>query len=222
MGIWEWIVTRVLSAADAAAKDDAPHSEAATGDAAQRQSAVATGKVLGTSPDEGEVGTRGAPALPTGTSASHGEAATGKVLRGDGTWGWVAEVDGEDIVIRDATASWFGGDDDPQDSGETASGVLTKGHPDLVGFALPMDFGKSCPGTEGAPLPRLPWNTPVTVSLGDVSVTGPLIDLGPAKSAKHQVDLTQAAFRKFAPLSQGLVHGVTVRIRGAGAKVLDS
>jgi hypothetical protein len=139
------------------------------------------------------------------------------VLRGDGTWGWVAELDGEDIVIRNATASWFGGDNDPQDNGETASGVLTKGHPDLIGFALPMDFGPKVPSTQGSPLPRIPWRTPVTVSLGDVSVMGPLIDLGPAKSARHQVDCTQAAFKQFAPLSQGLVHGVDVRIKGGAA-----
>jgi hypothetical protein len=238
MGVWEWIVTTLFGAAEAA---------------------VAS---------EGEVGTRGAPALPASTNASHSEAATGdaksdadagttpkspgeswraggashseaateeeawsgsgqtvatanRVLRGDGTWGWVAEVDGEDIVIRDATASWFGGDDDPQDNGETASGAVTKGHPDLVGFALPMDFGAKVPATAGAPLPRIPWHTPVAVSLGPVTVTGPLIDLGPAKSARHQVDLTQAAFRQFAPLSQGLVHGVTVRIEGAARYVAD-
>lgn len=153
-----------------------------------------------------------------GTAVAAAPAAP-RVLRGDGTWGWVAEIDGEDIVIRDATASWFGGDDDPQDNGETASGVLTKGHPELVGFSLPMDFGPKSPATEGAPLPRLPWKIPVTVSLGAMSVTGPLIDLGPAKSAKHQVDLTQAAFKRFAPLSQGLVHGVEVRIPN-GAKYI--
>jgi hypothetical protein len=66
-------------------------------------------------------------------------------------------------------------------------------------------------------LPRIPWRTPVTVSLGDVSVMGPLIDLGPAKSARHQVDCTQTAFKQFAPLSQGLVHGMTVRVRGGAA-----
>jgi len=138
------------------------------------------------------------------------------LLKGDGTWGWGAEIDGEDIVIANATASWFGGANDPQDNGETASGISTKGNPDLVGFALPMDGFPTVASTKGSPIPRLPWKTPVTVSLGAISVTGPLIDLGPAKSAGHQVDLTQAAFKKFAPLSQGLVHGVTVRIRGAG------
>lgn len=178
------------------------HSETAAGDAARNG---------GASHSEAATGNPARRGIVAGAGAAE------KVLRGDGTWGWVAEVDGADIVIRNATASWFGGDNDPQDNGETASGVLTKGQPDLVGFALPMDFGPKVPATQGAPLPRIPWHTPVTVSAGTVEVTGPLIDLGPAKSAKHQVDLTQAAFKHFAPLAQGLVHGVTVRVRGAAA-----
>jgi hypothetical protein len=158
-------------------------------------------------------------AAPKGEGARQGTAAaTGpRVVRGDGTWGWIVEVDGPDLVIRDAVGSWFGGDNDPQDNGETASGVLTKGHPEIVGFALPMDFGPKVPSTQGSPIPRLPWYTPITVSLAGVSVDGPLIDLGPAKSAKHQVDMTQAAFKHFGHLDDGIVRGLTVRIHN-GAK----
>lgn len=138
-------------------------------------------------------------------------------LVGDGTWGWSADVVGDDIVIRGASGTWFGGDDDPLDNGETASGVRTKGNPGLVGFSLPMD-GRS-KSTKGSPIPALPWHTPITVSNGEVSVTGPLIDVGPAKSARDQVDMTRAAFVQFAPLRVGVVKGLTITIHG-GAKFL--
>ena len=38
-----------------------------------------------------------------------------------------------------AAATWFGGDDDPEDNGQTASGVPTKGNPTLLGCALPLN-----------------------------------------------------------------------------------
>ncbi len=93
-------------------------------------------------------------------------------LVGDGTWGWSADVVGDDIVIEGASGTWFGGDNDKLDpTGETASGVKTKGNPLLVAFSLPQD-GRSR-STRGCPIPTLPWHTPITVSRGDVSVTGP-------------------------------------------------
>ena len=140
---------------------------------------------------------------------------TPRQLVGDGTWGWSADVVGEDIVIEGASGTWFGGDADPLDNGETASGIRTKGNPELIGFSLPMD-GRS-KSTKGSPIPALPWQTPITVERDGVKVTGPLIDVGPAKSAHDQVDMTRAAFVKFAPLREGVVKGLKITIHG-GAK----
>lgn len=140
------------------------------------------------------------------------------VLRGDGTWKWQATVEGNDIVVRNATATWFGGDDDPIDSGETASGIKTKGNPGLMGAALPMDGFPTVRSTKGSPIPKIPWRTSIEVKANGKVATVPLIDIGPAKSAGDQIDLTQAAFKYFAGnLRQGVLKGVEFRVIG-GAK----
>lgn len=43
------------------------------------------------------------------------------VLSGDGSYKFRAVIDGRDLVVRDVKATWFGGDDDPDDDGFTAS-----------------------------------------------------------------------------------------------------
>ena len=53
-----------------------------------------------------------------------------------------------------AAATWFGGDDDPGDNGQTASGVLTRGHPSLLGCALPL-AGYGLQSLRGTPLPMM-------------------------------------------------------------------
>src|SRR5262249_41636109 len=143
------------------------------------------------------------------------------VLSGDGSYGFQVTVDGDDLVVRDVSATWFGGDSDPQDSGETASGVFTKGHPDLMGCALPMDLGDRSPSTQGSPIPKLPWGMKRLSNGSQVLVPGgtivrvfshstqevveiPLIDLGPAKppAAHAAIDLSVAAFKALgSPLS---------------------
>lgn len=95
-------------------------------------------------------------------------------------------------------ATWFGGDDDPMDDGQTASGLVTKGNPTMVGCALPMP---TCPATHGSPLPVMPYlKTMVHVqtllpSGIVVSQIVPIIDLGPALDTGHAIDLTQQTFK---------------------------
>lgn len=122
------------------------------------------------------------------------------VLIGDGTWPWTARIDGDDIVVDSARATCFGGSDDPQDNGETASGISTKANPDLAAVSLPMDFGNAVPNTKGSPIPKVPWNTPVQVTSDNgVIHTFGVIDVGPAKKTGNALDLTIAAAREFIP-----------------------
>jgi len=150
--------------------------------------------------------------------------ADGKVvLQGDGSYGWGAIVDGDDLVVRNVRATWFGGDSDPLDNGETASGVNTKGHPNLDGCALPMT-GMHVPNTEGSPLPKVPWKTIVRVYNRDNHkvMEIPVIDLGPAKPphAHAALDLTIHAFKALGgSLNVGELH-VDYRVIG-GATYLD-
>lgn len=138
-----------------------------------------------------------------------------KLPSSDG-WEFEAYIDGDDIVVENTTATWFGGDDDPLDNGETASGVKTSGNPNVMGCALPVVAHH--PSTAGSPIAfrkRIPWFTKVVVTFDGNSITVPLIDNGPAKSAKDGIDLTQAAFKTFAPLREGVLDNVSYRIIGA-------
>ena len=138
------------------------------------------------------------------------------ILRGDGTWPWFAEIDGKDIVVRDAKTTAFGGGDDPQDSGETASGVRTKGNPGLEGCSLPMRYDglneRLRAALGGSPIPRMPFGllpngqinprgtrVRVTQSGTNASIEVPVIDVGPARRTGHPLDLSVAAARKFDP-----------------------
>ncbi len=128
-------------------------------------------------------------------------------VRGDGSYPFVANIENNDLWVRNVTATWFGGDHDPDDDGETASGILTRGHPDLLGCALPMQGFRV---TRGSPLPRIPWRTPVEVHAGDRQVNVELIDLGPAAPplAHGVIDLTPAAFIALA----GALHVGSIRV----------
>lgn len=127
------------------------------------------------------------------------------VLRGDGTWPWNAFVVGDDIVVRNCRGTAFGGSNDPEDSGETASGISTKANPAMRACALPMIYtgkGKALKAAlGGSPIPRIPWKTLVEIreiSTGK-TLTVPVIDLGPAKRTGNAIDLTVAAARYFDP-----------------------
>jgi hypothetical protein len=139
-----------------------------------------------------------------------------KILKGGAGWGWDALVVGDDIVVQGAKTTAFGGDSDKSDSGETACGFPTKGHPDLMGCALPLAGYAKSPAAhaalDGTPLPHMPFGltskgadnpTGAHVEVTDPA-TGkktivPVIDLGPAKGTGHALDLTVAAARLFKP-----------------------
>lgn len=157
-----------------------------------------------------------------------------RTIHKDG-WAFDAIVEGADLVVRDTTATWFGGNNDPHDNGLTASGVRTRGNPALLGCSLPMNYQGRDAATRkavgGAPIPMLPWGllpnlqprrdgTQVIVTSAGKSLTLPLIDIGPAKWARDGIDLTQAAFRALGngTLKPGVLR-VSYRILG-GAKFL--
>jgi len=127
------------------------------------------------------------------------------ILRGDGSWPWNAFIDGDDITVVGCRGTCFGGGNDPQDDGSTASGVSTKLDPGIVGCALPLAYTGSSPALlkalGGSPIPKVPWKTQVEVTrLSDgKKVTVELIDLGPAKYTGNAIDLTIAAARLFDP-----------------------
>jgi hypothetical protein len=139
-------------------------------------------------------------------------APTNKNALGDGTWSWAARIDGDDVLVENARMTCFGGSDDPQDSGETASGISTKRNPDLAACSLPMD-GRMFPALsraehaalDGSPIPRVPWKTLVRVTVffnngaAQKTVDLPVIDLGPGKRTGNALDLTIAAARLFNP-----------------------
>ena len=123
------------------------------------------------------------------------------ILRGDGTWPFSAFVDGNDIVVSDVTATCFGGANDPQDNGETASGIRTKNSPTLKACALPMIYTGTnaalIKALGGSPIPKLPWKTQVEIMALGRRLIVPVIDLGPAKKTGNAIDLTIAAARFF-------------------------
>ena len=128
-------------------------------------------------------------------------------IRGDGSYPFVAQSEDGDLWVRNVNATWFGGDHDPDDNGETASGILTRGHPALLGCALPMQGFRA---TKGSPLPRFPWRTPVEVRAGARQIIVELIDIGPAAPplAHGVIDLTPAAFVALA----GSLHVGSIRV----------
>jgi hypothetical protein len=141
-------------------------------------------------------------------------APVGKILKGGPGWTWDAQLVGNDIVVQGAKATAFGGENDKTDSGKTASGFPTRGHPDLMGCALPLaGYAKTAAertALDGTPLPHMPFGLTPTggdnpngahVEVIDPTTgertTLPVIDLGPAKDTGHALDLTVAAARLF-------------------------
>ena len=141
---------------------------------------------------------------------------------------FTATVEGDDIVVSNVPATWFGGSNDPEDNGQTASGISTKNDPNLRGCALPMDNGlpflheNPC---AGSPLPKFPWGTNVLVTNSDngLEVCAKLIDYGPSAPPKATaaIDLTIPSFLNLGgKLGVGRLL-VSYRIVG-GAKYLKS
>ena len=121
---------------------------------------------------------------------------TGNILSGS-AYPWTVEIQGDNLVVTGQHATWFGGSNDPQDDGSTASGMSTKRNPSILGCALPMDFNRPHDNPcAGSPLPKLPWFTTILVKSNGLKLLVKLIDLGPAAPPKASaaIDLTQAAF----------------------------
>jgi hypothetical protein len=140
---------------------------------------------------------------------------------------FTVSVEGEDLVVRNVSATWFGGQNDKQDNGTTASGVSTLANPWLIGCALPMDngfpLGKANP-CQGSPLPKIPWGTRIDVLNNDngLSITATLIDYGPSAppEAHASIDLTPSGFMNLGgKLAVGVLPNISYRIPG-GAKIL--
>ena len=135
------------------------------------------------------------------TMISPGDSSELQILRGDGTWPFSAHVDGADLLVIGVRATCFGGSDDPEDSGATASGVSTKDNPSLKACALPMQYSGKSPALlkalGGSPIPKLPWGTKVELMSKGRRLVVPVIDLGPAKRTGNAIDLTIAAARFF-------------------------
>lgn len=147
-------------------------------------------------------------------------------------WKFDAYIDGDDIVMFGVRATCFGGANDPQDSGATASGVSTKANPNLESVSLPMDYRGQSRSTKnalwGSPIPLMPFGLErsgadnpngcwVTVSRGGKSFRWPCIDLGPAHGTGNAIDLTIAAARKFAPQASATNFSAIVDVRIHGA-----
>ena len=120
-------------------------------------------------------------------------------------------------MVQNVKATWFGGDEDPEDDGRTASGVMTKGNPALLGCSLPMTGCQNL-HAEGSPLPRLPWKIAVQVTCRETGrqLKLPFIDIGPSKHAKSlaAIDLTQAAFTALGGIKNRGVLTVDYRVLG--------
>jgi hypothetical protein len=142
---------------------------------------------------------------------------------------WVMEANGEDILIRGAIVTCFGGANDPQDNGDTSSGVSTKRHPEIMGCALPFNIAHSA--CEGSPIPFFGWGVRsngnpnpdgahvsfVDEQSGQILGPIPAIDLGPGLHTGHAGDLTEAAAKVFDPRanSRSFERKLTIRIHGA-------
>lgn len=109
-------------------------------------------------------------------------------------------IEGADIVVDGVWATWFGGANDPQDDGTTASGANTKTNPHLMGCSLPMDYHRPNDNPcHGSPFPKFPFfstKIQVTNKLTGKVGTYMLIDDGPEPPpiAIGALDLTQPAF----------------------------
>lgn len=141
----------------------------------------------------------------------------------------------DDLFIDNIEITCFGGAHDPQDDGQTASGVSTK-DPDCDGVSLPMRVD-SVLELLHSPVPLCPWHTQVEIIINGQSYTPRLgvIDIGPGRQATHDseeeeeahaCDITPFVASQFAPhipqdkLASEFAMRGCVRIIG-GAKYLE-
>lgn len=164
-------------------------------------------------------------------------------LVGDNTWPFTALLDPigpnakpVDIVVgknQIVYATYWGGSHDDMDSGETASGYPTKGHPDLLGCAIPMRVNNMA-ALHGSPIPYMPFGIKANGGPNpkgafvraycprtELTIVVPVIDLGPGKGATrdpkrpHALDLTIAAWKALGLEVGGNPEPIQYRILGA-------
>ena len=163
------------------------------------------------------------------------QSTAGRILKGDCPW--TAQIDGDDIVVRNVTATCFGGAHDAGDDGQTESGAINDGsNPNLMGVALPIRSTEAA--TKGSPLalsgPHIPWFSKVLVwSEADgegTAIECELVDNGPEVSRypAHAIDLNpNVVLKHFAPDFDPLkvanewgASGISYRIKGAAKYAL--
>lgn len=134
-------------------------------------------------------------------------------------WEWlVAVMDGADILVRGAVGTRFGGEDDQEDNGIGASGFPVRANPLYLGVSLPQS-GRGIASMKGCPLPKLPWYLPVKVyshKTGAVAYGG-LVDIGPSRTTKHAIDLTNSLVEALGLDLDDGVYGVDYRVIGGAA-----
>ena len=138
-------------------------------------------------------------------------------------WSWYTshcDVDGKDIVVRNAIATYFGDPMDAEDNGVGASGFETARHPEYLGCSLPFNTS-ALKVMKGCPIPRLPWYTPVKVYLHKTKIVvyTHLIDLGPHPKTKHHIDLTVGTLRALGLSRNDGVYDVDFRIIDAALRL---
>lgn len=116
-------------------------------------------------------------------------------------------MDGADLVVRNITATCFGGAFDKGDTGETESRVMNDGSNNILQVALPIRSTERA--TVDSPLafkgPHIPWKTQVKVwrekDGEDTGIIGILTDNGPdiSKFPTHALDVNPPFALKFAP-----------------------
>lgn len=144
---------------------------------------------------------------------------------------WTVEVDGADLVVRNITATCFGGSFDSGDSGDTESGVKNTGALPPPMVALPIRSTEAA--TKGSPLAfkgqHIPWGTGVTVwreADGESTAKGPfpLNDNGPdvLHYPTHALDVNPSIAHMFSPSmavrdlpNKWSMSGMSYRIHGA-------
>jgi hypothetical protein len=138
-----------------------------------------------------------------------------KTLVGDGSFPFTVIVDGDDLVVKNARATAWGGPTDKYDDGTTAAGVNTKQWGGVIlGCSLPQNHSGE-PNTEGSPIPRLRYGRVLPNGKPDLTdpnwvqvkvyfhktgkeVMTTLLDNGPAKPPKANaaIDLTTGTIKQ--------------------------
>ena len=124
---------------------------------------------------------------------------------------WTFAIDGNDLIIRNVTATCFGGKYDAGDDGQTESGWRNNGdgsdQSNTFQVALPIRSTEAA--TSCSPIafkgPHIPWLTPVMVwreqDGEQTAVKAILTDNGPdvSKFPSHALDLNPPLALHFAP-----------------------